>query len=431
MIPIDYLFADRVHKGAHRELLARLFAHSREGHLALEVDEELPQIPCVVQEGRYLYLEKNYRYQQQIAEHLVRMLHSVSLLVGGPGTGKTYTAAQMVRAFAHEGLHITLAAPTGKAVAQLESSVRRLIGEDKNVRYKTVHALLKGSLFEDVILIDECSMLDVRLFAKLLSSLHTGTRLILVGDPDQLPPVEAGSIFADIAESNALPCTRLTTCLRTERQEIAAFAECIRTSDVAQARTYLVEQKIGWADMALEEGGKRSLYPLLWEKVKSGICLLSCMRQGPFGVDALNAYFQEQSVREGMKACPILITRSDHALELYNGDLGTLQADHALFPDRKTGALRKIPALALPSYEMGYCLSVHKSQGSEYDEVFVLVPKGSEVFGREMLYTAATRAKKKVSFGGSLEQILLVLQKSARKLSGLSATLKNKMRTTS
>lgn len=430
MIPIDYLFADRVHTGQHRELLAQLFAASREGHLAIEVDEVVPQIPCVVQEGRYLYLEKNYRYQQQIAEHLIRMLRTTApaLLLGGPGTGKTYTAAQMVRAFAHEGLHITLAAPTGKAVAQLESSVRRLIGDDKNVRYKTVHALLKGPLFEDVVLIDECSMLDVRLFAKLLSALHTGTRLILVGDPDQLPPVEAGSIFTDIAESGVLPCTRLTTCLRTERQEIAAFAECIRTSDVAQARAFLIDQKIGWADMALEEGSKRSLYPLLWEKVKSGVCLLSCMRQGPFGVDALNAYFQEQSVREGMKTSPILITRTNHELELYNGDLGTLQDDHALFPDRKTTAvLRKIPALALPSYEMGYCLSVHKSQGSEYDEVFVLVPKGSEVFGREMLYTAATRAKKKVAFGGALDEILLVMQKSARKLSALSATLKIKI----
>lgn len=428
MIPIDYLFADRVYQGPYRELLAQLFAHSREGHLAFEVDEVLPPIPCVVQEGRYLYLEKNYRYQQQIIEHLMRLsAHSISLLLGGPGTGKTYTAAQRVRAFAHEGLHITLAAPTGKAVAHLECSVRRLIGEDKNVRYKTVHALLKGPLFEDVILIDECSMIDVRLFAKLLSSLHAGTRLILVGDPDQLPPVEAGSIFADIAESDVLPCTRLTQCLRTQQQEIAAFAECIRTSDVAQARAFLTEQKIGWIDMALEEGGKRSLYPLLWEKVKSGVCILSCMRQGPFGVDALNAYFHEQSLREGMKTCPILITRTDHALELYNGDLGTLFTDHALFPDRKTDALRKIPALALPSYEMGYCLSVHKSQGSEYDEVFVLVPRGSEVFGREMLYTAATRAKKKVTFGGALEQILLVMQKSARKLSGLSAKLKIKM----
>jgi exodeoxyribonuclease V alpha subunit len=456
-LPIDYVFADRVLKGQHRELLAALFARSREGHLAFEVNEVLPQMPYVVQEGRYLYLEKNYRYQQQIATHLVRILrstpralalptqlegtveqqaavraafaHPVSLLLGGPGTGKTYTAAQMVRTFVKEKLHITLAAPTGKAVAQLESSVRRLVNDAADVRYKTVHTLLKGSLFEDVILVDECSMIDVRLFAKLLSALHPGTRLILIGDPDQLPPVEAGSIFADIAEENALACTRLTTCLRTERQEIMTFAEWIRTSDATQARAFLVEQKIGWTDMALEDASKRHLYPLLWEKIKNGVCLLSCMRQGPFGVDALNAYFQEQSVRDGMKTFPILITRSDHTLELYNGDIGSLRAqgDYALFPDRKaTGAFREIPALALPSYEMGYCLSVHKSQGSEYDEVFVLVPKGSEVFGREMLYTAATRAKKKVAFGGSLEEILFVMEKSARKLSDLSATLKIK-----
>ena len=76
------------------------------------------------------------------------------------------------------------------------------------------------------------------------------------------------------------------------------------------------------------------------------------------------------------------------------------------------------------TFEMGYCLSVHKSQGSEYDEVFVLIPKGSENFGREMLYTAATRARCKVTFGGALDEILCVIEKSARKLSGLSAKLK-------
>jgi exodeoxyribonuclease V alpha subunit len=482
-LPLDYFFAERVLKDKgneeYKELLALLLARSREGHLAINtrtLDESLalaaktlPELPCVIKEGEYLYLQKNFHYQQEIADHLMRLMKSemqvftpplelignieqqaaihsaylypVTLLLGGPGTGKTYTAAQIIKTFAEQGCHIALAAPTGKAVAQLESYVRPLIPEGARVRYKTLHALLKETPYEQLVLVDECSMIDARLFAGLLSALQSGTRLILVGDPDQLPPVEVGSIFSDIAaaveEGFTLPCTRLTTCLRTEHVEIADFATCIRTSDLKTARTLLTEQKIGWVDLSLDEASKKRIYPMLFEHVKNGVCLLSCLRQGPFGVDALNAYFQEESAREGAEAFPILITESDHALQLYNGDLGTLMSrspseltlnDYALFPDRKNpSVMRKIPALALPTFEMAYCLSVHKSQGSEYTQVFVLIPKGSENFGREMLYTAATRAKRKVTFCGALDEILKVIEKSARKLSGLSAKLKENM----
>jgi exodeoxyribonuclease V alpha subunit len=242
-LPLDYFFAQRVlkEKGTlvHKELLALLLAHSRQGHLALDIstlDESLeraaktlPELPCVIREGDYLYLQKNFHYQQEIARHLIRLMKSevqsftpplhltgnteqqaaihsaylnpVSLLLGGPGTGKTYTAAQIIKTFAEQGCPIALAAPTGKAVAHLESYVRRLIPEGAQVRYKTLHSLLNETPYEPLILVDECSMIDARLFAQLLSTLESGTRLILVGDPDQLPPVEVGSIFSDIAKA--------------------------------------------------------------------------------------------------------------------------------------------------------------------------------------------------------------------------------------
>lgn len=138
-------------------------------------------------------------------------------------------------------------------------------------------------------------------------------------------------------------------------------------------------------------------------------------------------------------ALPLLIVRSDYALQLYNGDTGVLvkrispslslndaaQEDYALFPDRKhKDGYRKISALALPPFEWGYCLSVHKSQGSEYDDVFVLIPPGSEFFGREILYTAATRSKKSLACAGPLDTMEKVIQNSSRKISGLSARLK-------
>jgi exodeoxyribonuclease V alpha subunit len=524
----------------HTAFLAVSFAVFRQGHLAFSLEkmeetlktlpakcafdvqglaqmvrhgaESLP--PCcakVVQESEGMfYMQKNGAYEQEIALHIRRLTraglppisladppgllnteqkaalenaaaHPMSLLFGGPGTGKTYTAAQVIHAFLAQDrehkMRIAIAAPTGKAVAQLDAYLRHHFTDDKRIRLGTCHALLglkkettgepeRNILFADLLLIDECSMIDVHVFTRLLASVLEGTRVILVGDPDQLPAVEAGSIFADLVtcaeESGLLPFAKLKRSLRSDRDEILSFAESIRRGNVEGVRHSLdasPSDAIVRVDVELKEPRAKKVHQYLYDAFKDQFIsffahepastelntdfrLLSCMRQGPFGVDTLNSFFAAQFLKEAKEhsgwAIPILITRSDYGLQLFNGDAGFLikrissslslteasKEEYALFPARA----QKIPALALPAFEWGYCLSVHKSQGSEYDEVFVLIPEGSHVFGREVLYTAATRARRRVRIAGSLEQIEKVVQNSARKISGLSARLKKIMK---
>ncbi len=519
---------------AHAALLAILFALSRKGHLTLDISAPaMPEFEAaydllhqgiatfpekgianspegrptawICKSGNYFYLQKNWVCESEILAHLDRLCksspllqlsgntldpalneaqkmavekglqHSLSLLTGGPGTGKTFTAAELVKACLlslssdeREHFRIIVAAPTGKAVAQLEGNLRKAVGAEAHFRCGTLHSILGikpafheeeiQPLFADLVIVDECSMIDARIFSRLLASVQTGTRLILIGDKDQLPPVDAGSIFADLLESGIFPVTHLTKCLRSDRMEILSLAKSIR--DGAEDEVLALLSSADWTD--LEEGKKTAsqLYNQLWDRCKGRFPsffqekpkpdqilkllgefnILSCMRQGSLGVDALNAYFLSQYLRQAVAgswwAAPILITRNDHELQLFNGDLGLVVRqvsgdfslgqfhidDYALFFDRKEG-FRQIPALALGSFEYSYCQSVHKSQGSEYDEVLILVPSGSESFGREVLYTAVTRAKNKVSLAGAETTLRGLIATSSRKTSGLKHRL--------
>ncbi|MBS0604765.1 MAG: exodeoxyribonuclease V subunit alpha [Verrucomicrobia bacterium] len=455
------------------------------------------------------YLQKNWMYETAILSHLERLCgktpsivlskwtsdgrlnstqkqavakgieNSVSFLTGGPGTGKTFTASEIVKAClssldAEQKKHfrIILAAPTGKAVAQLEGNLRKALGAETSFRSGTLHSILgiKGSLHEeeitplyaDLIIVDECSMIDAKIFSRLLASVLDGARLILIGDKDQLPPVEAGSIFADLLDANVYPATQLTECLRSDRAEILTLAKYIQAGSSEAALEFLgANPDIEWTDLEEERKTSSQLAAELWNRCKDrfpsafsetpsleqlmarlgAFSILSCMRKGPLGVDALNRYFLNQYLKAAVDgawwAAPIMIARNDHALELYNGDLGFLVRkvssdfslrhfhvdDYALFHDRK-GGYRRISALALSSFEYSYCLSVHKSQGSEYDEALILVPTGSELFGREVLYTAVTRARRKVSIAGAKPLLLQAIAISSRKISGLSVRLK-------
>ncbi len=460
---IDLAFAKLVDE-KHTEVLAALFAHSRQGHLAMESQESLPPNPYTHQDGNLLYLQKNWIYETQIVTHLERlhratpsiamtasldphlnaqqqqaiiqgMSRSLFLLTGGPGTGKTYTAAQWIKT---AGMRVIATAPTGKAVAQLEASLRRF-SNDADIQSGTLHGLLgiqrreTEELYADLIIVDECSMIDAKIFAHLLAAVPSGARLLLIGDKDQLPPVEAGSIFADILDAGVYPSVELTTCLRSEQSDILTLATAIKQGNA----------KIACDDLSLTqiwEHGKDRFpsyhveLPPVEELLRSmgRYCILSCVRRGPYGVDAINRLFINQYMREAPAnawwTIPIMITRNHEEMDLYNGDLGILvrkagMDDYALFHDRR-GGYRQIHALALPSFEYAYCFSVHKSQGSECDEALILIPPGSEQFGREVLYTAVTRARRKVSLAGSKELLAQAIATSSRKKSGLTLRIK-------
>ena len=529
---IDLAFAKSVLKEKHENenhaaILAVLFALSRQGHLALDLSpgpltaalqglgiSNPDPLASLIQGGAVtfvspfirrfetlLYLQKNWVFETQILTELQRlhqhhpfielafagvnpklnaeqklavakaMAHSLSLLTGGPGTGKTFTAAEFVKAALaalpsekREQFRILLTAPTGKAVAQLERNLRASLEESSCICSGTLHAVLgirenereeeeESRLFADLIIVDECSMIDARIFSRFLASVPSGTRLLLIGDKNQLPPIEAGSIFTDLIEAKIYPCVHLTECLRSDRAEILNFAEQIKrgNSDTAieclkNSRelewTDLTEKNINLADLweqckdrfATHEFEKPSPEQLL-SRIGS-FSLLSSMRKGPLGVDAINRYFLYQSIKvvpEGTWwTVPIMISRNDYDSELYNGDQGFLVRkrghdfslrrlsleDYALFRGRD-GKVRQFSALSLPSFEYSYCLSVHKSQGSEYDEILILIPPGSELFGREAIYTAVTRARHKVFLIGGLERLAQSISASSKKISGL------------
>ncbi|KAG6559619.1 RecBCD enzyme subunit RecD [Candidatus Rhabdochlamydia oedothoracis] len=399
---------------------------------------------------------------------LLALTHSFSLITGGPGTGKTFTAAQIIlQACMQKESRILLTAPTGKAVAQLENSLQKIL-PSLSWQSGTLHAIFHKAqkqntpLLADVILIDESSMIDASSFAKLFPLIRTDSHVILIGDQNQLPPVESGSIFADLVEIAPflqIPLTQLKKVLRSDSAAILEFSQSICRSDTKKATQLLQEQKIKWID--LSEGlSHEKIWDLCQKKIPpysfsispnpqqlipyiDCFRLLSCMRQGPLGVDALNQFLLKKTFEntplQNLWVFPILIQRNSPDQDLYNGDSGILvrqkttsvidkqlkTTDYAIFYNRQNKQeYRKIDALALPAFEAGYCLSVHKSQGSECDEIVIVLPTGSSVFGREVLYTAVTRARKEVCLITSMQTLTETLNHSSYKVSGLKSRIR-------
>ncbi|KAF3362543.1 putative exodeoxyribonuclease V alpha chain recD [Chlamydiales bacterium STE3] len=370
---------------------------------------------------------------------------SFVILSGGPGTGKTFTAGRMIKTFlktlmpeVRKNYRIALAAPTGKAAAHLEQSLTQAFADDPHLKItgKTLHNLLsigklgasKGFLPYDFIVVDESSMIDVELMAALLSSVQSGTRLILIGDENQLPPVEAGGVFADLKAIHPHAIT-LSKCLRAELKELVDFGKHINNGRSQEALALMNSPSLSRIDpekvsfkALLEEVAQRFL-----SEENKNFCILTPLRQGPFGNDAINqliASALKKKARGAFRA-PIMIAVNDHKQELFNGELGFLEKqnaklesltieDFAYFPNE-----RKFYALLLPRFEYAYCLSVHKSQGSEFEEILLILPEGSEHFGRKVIYTAVTRAKKKMTIYGTEAVLKKTLEANVERLSGI------------
>ncbi|MBS0621580.1 MAG: AAA family ATPase [Verrucomicrobia bacterium] len=371
-----------------RLYLPRYFQAEERGRQALRRLLVMPVKPLDLQEVGSLL-----GAQQQALE--VMKNSPLLLLSGGPGTGKTFTAAQLVKAFQKGGGgQVALAAPTGKAAANLE----RALGGAVSVQ--TLHRLLRYRrqgpamrLSADLILVDEASMIDLELFAALLEAVKEGARLVLMGDSDQLPPVEVGALFGRLVELPQLaPYTvRLDHCHRTDETGLLTLAASIRHGDVEGTLALLKE--LGWHKEPK------------WEK---GVPVLSALREGPWGVQAVNALLHFRFGVEG-EAVPIMILRNDPLTSLSNGEMGWLEGSKAYFGDKV------FSVASLPSFEMAYCISIHKSQGSEFPSVTCLFPEGSERFGRELLYTAVTRAKKKIDVVGSEKVLRAMIEKKGER----------------
>lgn len=378
---------------------------------------------------------------------------SCVLLTGGPGTGKTYTIRRMIDLLSkhlqsNHNMKVVLTAPTGKAAANLGSVLTADI--NNNISVSTLHRLLRivpGRAYRqvfidaDLVIVDECSMIDAQMFFYLLSSIKPGARIILVGDPYQLPSVEAGAIFNDIVNSKfSFPRIHLTECQRAELTTLVKWAEAVKRGDCDELISLSGQPGIEWHLLPAkitrkvqeeiinllehpvfnEDSSPKDILDHFKRKV-----LLTPLREGPLGVETLNRLCLE---RYGSRSAPILITRNDDKNGLSNGDVGVLvkhggdlrRGDFAYFTDpQHPEGIRKIPALLLPKYEYAYALSVHKSQGSEYPHVILLLPKGSESFGRQVLYTAITRARRSISLWCENEILFETLAHCPDRVSGL------------
>lgn len=439
---------------------------------ALMIDQDCARI-CV--EG---YVKSGNLLEEQ-AKGIIRACENpLSFITGGPGTGKTYTAGLLLRTVwksiseeKRQSFTVALAAPTGKAAANLETSMRKVLDGSPMVKGQTLHQLLgigKGfgqaiekDIAADLVIVDESSMIDVRLMKRLLGAMKPGAHLVLLGDRHQLASIEAGSLFADLIThfSKQPPSdtcvTELTVCLRAELREVIDLAKEIKAGAVEQVLEHFngkwngegvrfIEYAMDCSAAALQKQLVKYAVPLFPGREKLSkdpltllreflkFRLLTPMRQGPLGVEALNeAIHQAMEGRlewDGVRIVPIMIIENDHSLELFNGEAGLLfrhpegnrEKDYALFPSREeVSEARQFPFLLLPRHEMAYCMTVHKSQGSEFDHVLLVLGDGAEMFGREGLYTGVTRAKRAIEVWSRPEIIAGMIARQAIRRSGV------------
>jgi len=423
------------------------------------------------------------------------------VISGGPGTGKTTTVARILalaaRMNAGERFTIRLAAPTGKAASRMTEALTQAFpdGElppelDASLTQgaQTVHRLLGWSargfrhdrdnpLAADMLVVDEASMLDLELTARLLDALPDHARLVLLGDRNQLASVEAGAVLANLCQEAAVnafspgfaadaaaagapglsvtdvatPLTDHVVELRTSYRfrgdsGIAALGALIRDGESDRAKALLemehddLEMKTcpGHAAMAAElrpllracfgKLGKETDPERAFETFGT-LRLLSPVRQGPRGTEALNRLAQETLGHAGetwYAGRPVMILENDYTLGLFNGDVGiALPVDGGLrvFFQGQEGVVSFSPA-RLPRFETCYAMTVHKSQGSEFlHTVLVLPEEPCPVLGRELVYTALTRAKNNFTLLASPNQFENAVTQIFKRDSGLAQML--------
>lgn len=399
-----------------------------------------------------LELEKNLDERQKEAISTA-FAKSLTLLSGGPGTGKTFTASLMIKIFAlsrrkKSPMNVLLCAPTGKASFHLKSKIPNSLLEKVSIEAKTLHSLLqigkdrykhfKKDLYPyDLIIVDEASMIDLKMMAYLLSSVSRQTRLILIGDKNQLSPVETGQVFSEAC--NLKQTVYLEKTHRFSNSNLVRFTRGICLSDPREVLGALEENDPALQFNSLGDSyGQLSSYLSNFLKPQkepfnpkecldhmNNFQILSAKKQGFFGVDQINNWIFQELVKVSSNyfAYPIMITSNDYKKNLFNGMMGIV-ITNKVFPFGKKGkayfpgSLDEVLEYSLQDlskWELAYAISVHKSQGSEFKDVLAIIPDNSESFGKELLYTAATRAKKILTLFTKKSTLLSMVEKSGLK----------------
>jgi exodeoxyribonuclease V alpha subunit len=431
---------------------------------------------------------------QRIACEVAAKNH-ITLITGGPGTGKTTTVVKLLAlliATSINDLKIHLAAPTGKAAARLAESITNALAQmpaDVQSRIptqtQTLHRLLRSNsrdtrvypLATDVVVVDEASMVDLEMMARLLASVPPTARLILLGDKDQLASVEAGAVMSQLCTCELLRA-QTVTLTHSHRFDAASgigkWAQAVNANNQTNATSIqaLWNAAPDWLSTLpnnTSEGSKqdsgltgplhqvtklqlqnahdaklaqtlafgwRHWLSLLdshrtntFEKITActdsqaigllrsfnEFSVLCAVREGPFGVTQLNAHIEKAlgfTASAWYVGRPVMVTRNDYALELMNGDVGICLPGpdgvlRVAFPSLG-GNVRWIVPSRLDSVETVFAMTVHKSQGSEFHHVLLVVPvHDSPVLTRELVYTGLTRAKENLTLWAPRPEVLL------------------------
>ncbi len=453
---------------------------------------------------------------------ITALLGRLTIISGGPGTGKTTTVVNLLACLleADPDCRIALAAPTGKAAARMTEVMQQRAGHLPDAlrsrlpsASSTIHRLLGGlphgvfrhhagnELPIDVLVVDEASMLDLALAVHLIEAVPGTARIILLGDKDQLAAVESGAVFSELSANPTFSPERIETLARLAGVTPQMLAAPSRDAPTQGSRTSLedsviwlrrnyrfaagsaigllaADTKDGNAHRVLERLSDPSDQSLVWindggsvpssESVRAILDgyaayievvrrdpaehhaitaafarfrVLCAVRDGPWGVNAINQQVSlhcrrtlQHPLDAGLRSewypgRPVMVLRNDHVLKLFNGDIGIALPDpdgvlQVYFPE-EAGGFRALAPVRLPEHETAFAMTVHKSQGSEFEELLLVLPaEKNRVLTRELLYTAVTRARGRLTLVANMTVVKSAIETATKRVSGLLARVR-------
>jgi exodeoxyribonuclease V alpha subunit len=441
--------------------------------------------PLILEDDQ-LYLRRFHDAEVRVARAITKLAEEgrFRVITGGPGTGKTTRVATILAELLERNpyVRIGLAAPTGKAATRMGEAIEAAWAREGKSHLHTLvqpvgttlHRLLKylplddtfrrngnDPLEHDVVIVDEASMVPLLLMDVLLGALRPSARLYLLGDHHQLTSVETGSVLADIVHAGeqgvlAGSLTRLTKSHRfDDTKGIGALARAIRDGDADAAIAVLRsgDATLEWNVQDARDEGWIATYAAAMDAVfdaesaaealqRIGAARVLCATNvGPAGTEAIVLRVEHALRKRGRSVSgrqyrgrPLLITRNDYTLQLFNGDVGVVwdEVDESgvrtecAFIAGASAAIAPHGILLpqVPEAVTAWAMSIHKSQGSEFDTVYVVLPdRDARVVSRELLYTAVTRARSRVVLVGSEEMLRKAIERTARRGSGLGRRL--------